>query len=50
MLTAELYIKKEQIEDMKKGEFSEEDIETAKKGIIATIKTIDDEQDTGITY
>ncbi len=41
---------KQQIEDMKKGEFSEEDIENAKKGIIATIKTIDDEQDTGITY
>lgn len=41
---------KQQIEDMKKGEFSEEDIESAKKGIIATIKTIDDEQDTGITY
>ena len=41
---------KEQIEDMKKGDFSEEDIEHAKKGIIATIKTIDDEQDTGITY
>jgi predicted Zn-dependent peptidase len=41
---------KEQIEDMKKGDFSEEDIQNAKKGIIATIKTIDDEQDTGITY
>lgn len=41
---------KQQIEDMKKGEFTEEDIENAKKGIIATIKTIEDEQDTGITY
>lgn len=41
---------KQQIEDMRKGEFTEEDIENAKKGIIATIKTIDDEQDTGITY
>lgn len=41
---------KEQIEDMRKGEFTEEDMENAKKGIIATIKTIDDEQDTGITY
>ncbi len=41
---------KEQIEDMKKGNFTEEDIENAKKGIIATINTIDDEQDTGITY
>lgn len=41
---------RQQIEDMKKGDFTEEDIENAKKGIIATIKTIDDEQDTGITY
>lgn len=41
---------KQQIEEMKKGDFTEEDIENAKKGIIATIKTIDDEQDTGITY
>ncbi len=41
---------KQQIEDMKKGEFTEEEIENAKKGIIATIKTIEDEQDTGITY
>ncbi len=41
---------REQIENMKKGEFTQEDINNAKKGIIATIKTIDDEQDTGITY
>ena len=41
---------KKQIEDMKKGEFTEEDIENAKKGIIATINSIDDEQDTGVTY
>ena len=41
---------KKQIEDMKKGDFTEEDIENSKKGIIATIKTIDDEQDTEITY
>lgn len=41
---------KQQIEDMKKGKFTDEDIENAKKGIIATIKTIEDEQDTGITY
>ena len=39
-----------QIDDMKNGDFSEEDIENAKKGIIATIKTIEDEQDTGISY
>lgn len=41
---------RQQIEDIKKGDFTEEDVENAKKGIIATIKTIDDEQDTGITY
>lgn len=45
-----LNIIKEQIEDMKKGNFTEEDIENAKKGIIDAIKTIDDEQDTEITY
>lgn len=41
---------KEQIEDMKKGDFTDEDVENAKKGIIATIKSIEDEQDTEITY
>ena len=41
---------KQQIEDMRKGDFTEDNIEDAKKGIIATIRTIDDEQDTGITY
>ena len=41
---------REQIDDMKRGDFSEEDIENAKKGIIAQLKTIDDEQDTQITY
>lgn len=41
---------REQIDDMKKGEFTEEDIEKVKKGIIDTIKTIKDEQDTQITY
>ncbi len=45
-----LQLIKEQIEDMKKGKFTQEEIENAKKGIIATIKTIDDEQDTQITY
>ena len=39
-----------QLEDMKNGEFSDEDIENAKKGIISGIKSIDDEQDTEITY
>ena len=41
---------KEQIEEMKNGNFTEEEIENSKKGIIAAIKTISDEQDTGITY
>ena len=45
-----LEIVKKQIDDMKKGDFTEEEIENAKKGIIATIKTIEDEQDTEITY
>ena len=41
---------RQQIDDMKNGNFTEEDIDNAKKGIVATIKTIEDEQDTGITY
>lgn len=41
---------KEQIEDMKNGNFTDEDIENSKKTIISTIKSIDDEQDTEITY
>ncbi len=45
-----LKIIKEQLEDMKIGNFTEEDINNAKKGIISNIKGIDDEQDTEITY
>ncbi len=45
-----LDIIKKQIEDMKNGNFTDEEVENAKQGIIATIKTIDDEQDTEITY
>ena len=45
-----LEIIKQQIDDMKKGDFTDEEVENAKKGIIASIKTIDDEQDTEITY
>lgn len=41
---------RKQIEDMKIGDFSDEDIENGKKGIIANIRTIEDEQDTGIAY
>lgn len=41
---------KKQIEDMKKGNFTEKDIEDAKIGIIANVKTIPDEQDTELTF
>ena len=41
---------KEQIEDMKKGNFTDKDIEDAKKLIIASVKSISAEQDTEITY
>jgi len=41
---------RKQIEDMKNGVFTDDDIENAKKGIISGIKAIDDEQDTEITY
>ena len=45
-----LEIVKKQIEDMKNGDFTEDDIQNAKKGIISTIDLIDDEQDTAVTY
>ena len=45
-----LEIIKQQIEDMKKGDFTEGEVENAKQGIIAAIKSIDDEQDTEIMY
>ena len=45
-----LKIIKKQLKDMEDGNFSDEDIANAKKGIISTIKSIDDEQDTEITY
>lgn len=41
---------REQLEDMKCGNFTDEDIENSKKVIVSTIKSIDDEQDTEITY
>ena len=41
---------KEQLEDMKNGNFTDEDMDNSKKTIISTIKSIDDEQDTEITY
>ncbi len=45
-----LDIIKKQLTDMKNGEFSEEEIANCKKGILASIKTIDDEQDTQISF
>ncbi len=41
---------KEQIEDMKKENFTDKDIEDAKKLIISSVKSISAEQDTEITY
>lgn len=45
-----LKIIKDQIEDMKRGEFTREDIEQAKTNIISTIKFIPEEQDTELIY
>ncbi len=41
---------REQLESMKNGEFTEEEIENEKKSIISGINLIDDEQDSGIVY
>lgn len=41
---------KQQLEDMKNGNFTEEDLQNSKKVILSNIKSIDDEQDTEITY
>lgn len=41
---------KEQIQAMRDGIFSEEDIKNAKKNLINTIRTIEEEQDAGIAY
>lgn len=41
---------KQQLEEMKNGNFTDEEINSAKTNIIATIKSIPDEQDTEITY
>ncbi len=45
-----LEIIKSQLEDMRKGKFTNEDIENSKKGIISSVKSIEDEQDTTIMY
>ncbi len=45
-----LQIIKQQLEDMKKGEFTQEDIQNAKNLIFSTIANIEEEQDTEISY
>ena len=45
-----LNLVKQQIEDIKNGDFTDEEVENAKKMIISSIELIDDEQDTSITY
>ena len=45
-----LEITKQQLEDMKNGDFEEEDIQNAKNLIFATINSIEEEQDTEISY
>lgn len=45
-----LKIIKEQIEDMKQGNFTEEELENTKQYIISAIEAIEDEQDTQIAY
>ena len=41
---------KEQLEDMKNGKFTEEEIENAKKYVIAGLKTTREEQDSELSY
>lgn len=41
---------KEQLNDMEKGNFTDDDVQNAKRTIISTIKGISDEQDTEITF
>lgn len=43
-------IVKKQLQDMREGNFTKEDIDNARNTIISTIKGISDEQDTEITY
>lgn len=45
-----LKVIKEQLEDLKNGKFSDEDIENAKRTIIETINNISEEQDTEVVY
>ena len=41
---------KEQLEDMKNGKFSNEDLENAKKYVIAGLRTTREEQDSEVSY
>lgn len=41
---------KEQLEDMKEGKFTEEDLKNAKKYMVSGIQSVEDEQDSEITY
>ena len=41
---------KEQLDDMKKGKFTDEEIENAKKYVIAGLKTTREEQDAELSY
>ncbi len=45
-----LDIIKQQLEDMQKGDFTEENIQDAKQLLTSTVNTIPEEQDTQITY
>lgn len=45
-----LEIINKQIEDMKSGNFTDEDLDSAKKTMVAAVKTIQDEQDNELTY
>ena len=40
----------EQLEDMKNGNFTDDDVESAKRTFVSAIKAIQDEQDEEITY
>ena len=45
-----LDIIKKQIEDMKLGNFTEEEVENAKKGYISALKAVENEQDSELIY
>ena len=45
-----LKIIREQLEDMKNGNFTDEDIQNAKNGVLSIVRLIPEEQDTEITY